>query len=85
MKYAIIGCGAISKNHIAGALNTGLEIRGLCDIVSAAGATLVGIGCAVEKGFQEGGQRMRNLGYHLESLAIVDAMDAETGTVTFRT
>ncbi|MBQ5671764.1 MAG: hypothetical protein IIV43_05355 [Oscillospiraceae bacterium] len=33
MKYAIIGCGAISKNHIAGALNTGLEIRGLCDIV----------------------------------------------------
>ena len=33
MKYAIIGCGAISKNHIAGALNTGLEICALCDIV----------------------------------------------------
>ena len=49
-----------------------------------AGATIEGIGIAIEKGFQEGGERIRNLGYRLESLAIVESMDAETGTVTFR-
>jgi len=43
-----------------------------------------GIGIAIKKGFQIGGRVIRNLGYHLESLAIVDAMDAETGSITFR-
>lgn len=45
---------------------------------------MLGLGVAIEKGFQEGGYRMRNLGYQLESLAIVDSMDAETGKITFR-
>ena len=49
-----------------------------------AGATVEGIGIAIEKGFQTGGQVIRNLGYQLESLAIVDAMDSETGEITFR-
>ena len=66
-------------------LANGCALQGLISIVESADATVEGLGIAVEKGFQEGGQRMRNLGYHLESLAIVDAMDAETGTVTFRT
>ena len=44
----------------------------------------VGLGIAIEKGFQDGGHRLRNLGYHLESLAIVDDMDPETGAITFR-
>jgi len=43
-----------------------------------------GCGIVIEKGFQIGGRVIRNLGYHVESLAIVDAMDAETGTITFR-
>ena len=49
-----------------------------------AGASVEGLGIVIEKGFQTGGQIIRNLGYHLESLAIVDAMDAETGSITFR-
>ena len=60
----------------------GEAMRGLCDIVSAAGATLVGIGCAVEKGFQGGGDRLRAAGYNLKSLAIIDS--AEPGNVVFR-
>ena len=52
--------------------------------MNIAGATVEGIGVAIEKGFQIGGQTIRNLGYQLESLAIVDAMDAETGSITFR-
>ena len=54
------------------------------EIVKAAGGTVEGIGIAVEKGFQTGGQVIRNLGYHLESLAIVDSMDAATGEIKFR-
>ena len=57
---------------------------GLIQIVSQAGATVAGIGIAIEKGFQPGGQIIRNLGYQLESLAIVESMDAKTGTVVFR-
>ena len=53
-------------------------------IVAQAGATVEGIGIAVEKGFQQGGRIIRNLGYPLESLAIVDSMDASTGTIVFR-
>ena len=65
-------------------LANGCALQGLVSIVDSAGGTVEGLGIAIEKGFQEGGWRIRNLGYHLESLAIVDAMDAETGTITFR-
>lgn len=65
-------------------LANGCALQGLISIVSQAGATVEGIGIAIEKGFQSGGRTIRNLGYHLESLAIVDDMDAETGQVTFR-
>ena len=52
--------------------------------VDAAGAEVVGCGIVVEKGFQEGGHRIRNLGFRLESLAIVASMDEKNGTITFR-
>ncbi len=65
-------------------LANGCALQGLVSIVESAEATVEGLGIAIEKGFQDGGWRIRNLGYHLESLAIVDAMDAETGTITFR-
>ena len=65
-------------------LANGCALQGLISIVAEAEAEVVGLGIAIEKGFQNGGERLRNLGYHLESLVIVDAMDAETGTVTFR-
>ena len=60
----------------------GEAMRGLCDIVDAAGATLVGIGCAVEKGFQGGGDRLRAAGINLKSLAIIES--AEPGNIVFR-
>ena len=65
-------------------LANGCALQGLISIVDQAGATVEGIGIAVEKGFQIGGRVIRNLGYQLESLAIVESMDAETGTVEFR-
>lgn len=65
-------------------LANGCALQGLIAIVQSAGATVEGIGIVIEKGFQIGGQVIRNLGVQLESLAIIDAMDAETGTVTFR-
>ncbi len=65
-------------------LANGCAMQGLISIVESAGATVEGLGIAVEKGFQIGGRVLRNMGYTLESLAIVDAMDAETGTITFR-
>ena len=65
-------------------LANGSALQGLISIVESAEATVEGIGIAVEKGFQEGGYRIRNLGYRLESLAIIDAMDPKTGTITFR-
>ena len=65
-------------------LANGCALQGLISIVDSADAEVVGCGIAIEKGFQEGGERIRNLGYHLESLAIIDAMDAETGTIAFR-
>ena len=65
-------------------LANGCALQGLISIVDAAEATVEGLGIVIEKGFQEGGYRLRNLGYHLESLAIVESMDAETGTITFR-
>lgn len=65
-------------------LANGCALQGLISITEEAGAIVAGLGIAIEKGFQIGGRVIRNLGYHLESLAIVEAMDAETGTVTFR-
>ncbi len=65
-------------------LANGCALQGLISITEAAGATVGGIGIVIEKGFQFGGRSIRNLGYHLESLAIVDSMDAKTGTVVFR-
>lgn len=65
-------------------LANGCALQGLIQIVKAAGGTVEGIGIAIEKGFQSGGTVIRNLGYHLESLAIVDGMDAFTGEITFR-
>lgn len=65
-------------------LANGCALQGLIQIVQSAGATVEGIGIAVEKGFQSGGRMIRNLGFQLESLAIVDGMDAATGEITFR-
>lgn len=63
-------------------LARGEALRGLCDIVKQAGAELVGIGCAIEKGFQGGGDRLRAAGVNLHSLAILDS--AEPGNIVFR-
>lgn len=65
-------------------LANGCALQGLISIVTEADGTVEGIGIAIEKGFQNGGRIIRNLGYHLESLAIVDSMDAATGSITFR-
>lgn len=65
-------------------LANGCALQGLIQIVKSAGGTVEGIGVAIEKGFQSGGTVIRNLGYRLESLAIVDGMDASTGEITFR-
>ena len=65
-------------------LANGCALQRLISIVESAGATVVGCGIVIEKGFQIGGRVIRNLGYRVESLAIVDAMDAETGSITFR-
>lgn len=65
-------------------LANGCALQGLIQIVQSAGGTVEGIGIAIEKGFQTGGQIIRNLGYQLESLAIVDDMDWKTGTITLR-
>lgn len=65
-------------------LANGCALNGLIGIVEAAGATVEGIGIAIEKGFQTGGADLRSRGYRLESLAIVDDMDPETGSITFR-
>ena len=60
----------------------GEAMRGLCEIVEKAGATLVGIGCAVEKGFQGGGDKLREAGVNLKSLAVIES--AEPGKIVFR-
>ena len=65
-------------------LANGCALQGLIQIVKSAGATVEGIGIAVEKGFQAGGRIIRNLGFQLESLAIVDDMDSKTGMIKFR-
>ena len=65
-------------------LANGCALQGLISIAESAGATVEGLGIVIEKGFQNGGKAIRERGYQLESLAIIDAMDAETGTITFR-
>lgn len=65
-------------------LANGCALEGLLEIVREAGATVEGIGIAVEKGFQKGGDQIRAKGVRLESLAIVESMDAKTGEITFR-
>ena len=64
-------------------LANGYAMQGLISIVESADATVEAVGVVIEKGFQEGGSRLRNLGYTLHSLAIIEEMDAKTGTVTF--
>jgi len=65
-------------------LANGCALQGLISIAESAGATVEGIGIVIEKGFQFGGRTIRNLGYRLESLAIVESMDAEKQTIVFR-
>lgn len=62
----------------------GCALQGLISIVEDAEAEVIGCGIAIEKGFQEGGDRIRNLGYRVESIAIIDKMSPRTGTITFR-
>ena len=65
-------------------LANGCALQGLISITEESGAEVVGIGIAIEKGFQIGGRVIRNLGYRLESLAIVESMNHETGKINFR-
>lgn len=65
-------------------LANGCALQGLIGIVESSGATVEGMAIAIEKGFQIGGKVIRNLGYKLESLVIIESMDAEAGTVVFR-
>ena len=65
-------------------LANGCALEGLIAIVKEAGADVVGLGIAIEKGFQVGGASLREKGYDLQSIAIVDAMDAASGSITFR-
>ena len=65
-------------------LANGCALQGLISLVNEAGGTVEGIGIAIEKGFQVGGQIIRDKGIHLESLAIVESMDDKTGTIVFR-
>ena len=65
-------------------LANGCALQGLISIVEQASAKVEGIGIAVEKGFQYGGRIIRNLGYRIESIAIVDSMDPSTGKIVFK-
>lgn len=65
-------------------LANGYALEGLADMIHQAGAVLEGVGIAIEKGFQGGGDRLRAKGLDVKSLAIIESMDAEKGTITFR-
>ena len=65
-------------------LANGKALKGLINLCHDAGATVEGIGIAVEKGFQGGGDELRAAGYDVDSLAIVESMDPETGAIEFR-
>jgi len=64
-------------------LSGGFTLQALISLVETAGATVEGLGIAIEKGFEEGGWRIRNLGYRLESLAVIEKLD-EAGTIRFQ-
>ena len=65
-------------------LANGCAVNGLIEIIESSGASIEGIGIAIEKGFQDGGKSLRERGYQVESLAIVDSMNDETGEIIFR-
>lgn len=65
-------------------LANGCAVLGLIDLVQQAGGTVEGIGIVIEKGYQDGGHKIREAGYHLESLAIIEAMNEKTGEIIFR-
>ncbi|HOO79147.1 MAG TPA: xanthine phosphoribosyltransferase [Lachnospiraceae bacterium] len=65
-------------------LANGCAVNGLVELIESSGATLEGVGIVIEKGFQDGGKSLRERGVRVESLAIVDGMDAATGQITFR-
>lgn len=65
-------------------LANGCALMGLMELTREAGATVEGIGIAIEKGFQNGGRLIRDMGVQLESLAIIESMDAATGEITYR-
>ena len=65
-------------------LANGCALNGLLDIAQKAGATVEGVGIAVEKGFQRGGELIRQKGIRVESLAIIESMDADSGNIVFK-
>ena len=65
-------------------LANGCAVNGLIDLINSAGAVIEGVGIAIEKGFQQGGDLIRSRGIRLESLAIIESMNAETGEIVFR-
>lgn len=65
-------------------LANGCAVNGLIDLIRDAGATVEGVGIAIEKGFQQGGDLIRSKGVRVESLAIIESMDADTGEIVFR-
>ncbi len=62
----------------------GCALRGLIDIIESSGAQLIGCGIVIEKGFQNGGEELRSRGIRVESLAVVESMNSETGEIIFR-
>ena len=81
LEEKIISDGVIKKGNI---LKVDNFLNHQIDIVKQAGADVVGLGVAIEKGQQRGGKLLREAGYHLESIAIIDVMDFETQTIHFR-
>lgn len=76
-----------SKDHVLiidDFLANGCALNGLLDIAQKAGATVEGVGIAVEKGFQRGGELIRQKGIRVESLAIIESMDADSGSIVFK-
>lgn len=76
-----------SKDHVLiidDFLANGCALNGLLDIAQKAGATVEGVGIAVEKGFQRGGELIRQKGIRVESLAIIESMDADSGNIVFK-
>ena len=72
----------LSKKYLS--LANGCALNGLLDIAQKAGATVEGVGIAVEKGFQRGGELIRQKGIRVESLAIIESMDADSGNIVFK-